>query len=474
MISNDAVIAVVDLGSTFAKGGLYAADGRRLHSASLEVSTIVDGNSIQHDPQMLLHNVETLLAGLLQAGPPADAIGLTCQRSTCLLWERASGHALTPAISWQDSSSAELVGQMAEHGTDVSARTGLHLSPHYAAPKLSRLLRSRSDLRSRAESGELVAGTLDAYLLHNLTGEPSTEAGHAGRTLLYNLASDTWDPALCHLFGIPEAALPKLEPSIGPRGRWRGVPLSALAGDQQAALVAHGGWDDGVTAVHFGTGAFVLTGTGNRLLRHFGLLSAVLAGSSSQRHFQLEGAINSAGSAMDWISAKTGLGPEAWGRRPLEPESLPRVLPALAGLATPWWRPEIRTVVDERTSSVSSLDMADGVLVGVAMRVVDCFETLTAAGAKPEALRLSGKLTRCTALVDLIADLAQVRVEVSADEEPGLAGIARLAAVGLASDTASLSGGIPIAYARDPEWPLDRALAARADWRDFVHRVLSA
>ena len=473
MISSDPAIAVVDLGSTFAKGGLYAADGRRLHGSSLEVGTAVDGDSIQQDPQSLLRNVQALLADLLQAGPPVLAIGLTCQRSTCLLWERASGHALTPAVSWQDSSSTQVVDQVSEHASDVRARTGLHLSPHYAAPKLSRLLSSRSDLRLRAESGAVVAGTLDAYLLHNLTGEPSTEAGHAGRTLLYNLDSDTWDPELCHLFGIPEAALPKLEPSIGLRGRWRGVPLTAVAGDQQAALLAHGGWDDGVTAAHFGTGAFVLTGTGTRLLRHPGLLSAVLVASSSQRHFQLEGAINSAGSAMDWISARTGHGPETWGRRPLEPERLPRVLPALSGLATPWWRPEIRTVVEETSSSVSPLDLADGVLVGVGMRVVDCFETLAAAGAPAECFRLSGKLTRCEALVNLIADLTQVRVEVSADEEPGLAGIARMAAAGLEPNARSLSGGIPIAYVRDPEWPFDRALDARAEWHAFVQRVLS-
>ena len=471
MTSNDLSLAAVDLGSTVAKGGLYSLDGSCRLSTSLPVEVDAKGASFEHDPHALLETVEALLARLREAGL-LSAIGVTCQRSTCLLWERSNGRALTPAISWQDSSATDVVEDLAQHASDVASRTGLRLSPYYAAPKLSRLLSSQPGLRSRAEAGEVVAGTLDSFLMHHLAGEPSTEGGHAGRTLLYNLEADAWDPTLCHLFEIPRAALPRLRPSIGFRGRWQGLPVTAVAGDQQAALLAQGGWEEGVTAAHFGTGAFVLAGTGDQLRRHPGLLSAVVASSSSARHFQLEGAVNSAGSAMDWISSVTGLGPGEWGQQPLEPERLPRVLPALAGLGTPWWRPEIRTVVQETAAHTAPHELADGVLVGVGMRVVDCFEALAAAGATADVIRLSGKLTRSRALVDLIADLAQVRVEVSAEEEPGLAGIARLAAAGLELDSISLGGGTPAAYHRDPEWSLDRAHAARSDWRDFVHRVL--
>jgi glycerol kinase len=182
--------------------------------------------------------------------------------------------------------------------------------------------------------------------------------------------------------------------------------------------------------------------------------------------------VNSAGSAMDRISGEMGLGPEEWGRRPLEPERLPRVLPAETGLGTPWWRPEVRTVVQEVGAHTSPQDLADGTLAGIAMRIVDCLETLEDAGARAPVLRVSGKLTRTRALVDLIADLAQIRVEVSENEEPGLAGIATLAAAGLDPDSASLTGGTPVAYTRDPEWPPDRAHADRADWQAFVAEVL--
>ena len=473
MTTGDPLVAAVDLGSTFAKGGLYSPDGRCLQRESIPVRATVDGSNVEHDPHELLSSVETLLDRLRSAGP-VSAIGLTCQRSTCLLWERSRGRALTSAVSWQDSSATGVVDRLARHAQEVVSRTGLRLSPYYAAPKLSRLLDSQPGLRRRAESGEVLAGTLDAFLIHRLTGGPSTEGGHAGRTLLYNLEADAWDPTLSRLFGIPEVCLPPIVPSIGDRGEWRGIPLTAVAGDQQAALLAHDGWNEEVTAAHFGTGAFVLTGTGDRLLRHSGLLSAVLASSSSERHFQLEGAVNSAGSAMDWISEATGLGPAEWGQDPLEPERLPRVLPAQSGLGAPWWRPEIRTVVEETGSHSSPRDLADGVLVGLAMRIVDCFEALAAAGARSEVFRLSGKLTRCRALVDLIADLTQVRVEVSKEEEPGLAGIARLAAHALEPDSVSLGGATPVGYTRDPEWPLERAQAARSGWRSFVERILQS
>lgn len=465
--------AVVDLGSTFAKAGLYNSAGHCLHGESLSVKGRVDGVSVELDAEELVLVVETLLQRLLAAGP-VDAIGMTCQRSTCLLWERSGGRALTAALSWQDSSATAFVESLAQHAPDVVTRTGLRLSPFYAAPKLCRLLSSQPALRQGALSGEVVAGTLDAFLMHRLTGQPTTEAGHAGRTLLYNLESDAWDPELCELFGIPQQSLPEIRPSTGHRGEWRGMPVTALAGDQQAALLAHGGWDEGVTAAHFGTGAFVLSGTGGRLLRHPGLLSAVLASSADERRFQIEGAVNSAGSAMDWVSGVTGLGPSEWGQQPLEPTRLPRVLPALSGLATPWWRAEIRTVVREVGRHTSPRELADGTLVGVAMLVVDCLESLAAAGARGTVVRSSGKLTRSRALVDLISDLAQVRVEVSKEEEPGLLGIARLAAAGLEPGSVALSGGTPVGYCRDPEWPPDRAQSARADWKAFVDEILGS
>ena len=283
---------------------------------------------------------------------------------------------------------------LADHADEVAARTGLHLSPHYAAPKLARLLDEVPDGRRRAADGELVAGTLDAFLAQRLTGEATTEPGHAGRTLLYNLDRGDWDPALCDLFGVPPTACRGCWPVPSTAGEWRGVPLVAAAGDQQAALLGHGGWRQGVVAAHFGTGAFVLAACGDRPLRRPGLLAAVLASTPSGRRFQLEGTVNSAGSAVDWACRLTGERLEEWEKRRLDPRRLPRVVPAFAGLGAPWWRPAAAAEITGLRHEHDGRSLLGGVLAGIAQRVLDCVEAIAAAGVTVTTLRVSGKLTR--------------------------------------------------------------------------------
>ncbi len=466
----ETLFAVVDQGSSRTKGAVVDLAGGRHDEISLPVASRVAGPRIEHDPGAIADGVEDVLGRLLE-GRRIDAIGLTCQRSTCLLWDRETGAPLSAALSWRDVSQGERVEALAGRAEDVARRTGLRLSPHYAAPKLAHLLESLPDGRRRAEAGEIVAGTLDAFLLRRLAGVDATEPGHAGRSLLYDLDAGDWDPGLCDLFGVPRAALPSLSPSAAPRGEHRGVPVTAVAGDQQAALVGHGGWERGVTAVHFGTGAFVLASTGETARRHPGLLSAVVASTAAVRRFQLEGSVNSAGAAVDWACERTGTPIESLADRELDPERLPLVFPAFAGAAAPWWRHDARAVVAGLTLETSTEELVGGVVAGVAMRVVDCLEALAEAEVPTATLRTSGKLTRLAGLVGLLADAGGVPVEVSGDEETGLAGIARLAATGLGV-IPDPGGPPPIARRRDPAWPRERARAARERWREFVDRAL--
>ncbi len=470
MSAAEPLVAVVDQGSTATKGAVVAADGAVLAEAARPVARTADGARVEHDPEELVASVEEVLARLTRTAAPA-AIGVTCQRSTCLVWERADGAPLTRALSWQDRRESARVAVLAGHAAAVAERTGLRLSPYYAAPKLAGLLAGLPDGAARAGSGELVAGTLDAFLLQRLTGRASTEPGHAGRMLLYGLAAGEWDPWLCELFAVPAAALPPVLPSAAERGRWNGVPITAAAGDQQAALLGHGGWQSGVAATHFGTGAFVLAACGERPQRGDGLLSAVLASTPAGRRFQLEGSVNSAGSAVDWACRLTGERLEAWREQPLDPRRLPRVLPAFAGLAAPWWRPAARAAIEGLTPEHGPRELVAGVLAGVAQRVVDCAEAIRAAGVEIAALRVSGKLTRLAGLTALVADLAQLPVEVSAQEETGLAGIARLARAGLTGDPAPLAEPAARRALVEPRWSAAEAGEEREAWRAFVERV---
>ena len=456
-------VAAVDQGSTGTKAALIGPGGRPLASAARRVERSTDGGSVEHDPEELAASVEACLEEVVREGRPVG-VGLTCQRSTCLLWERASGRPLTRALSWQDVSAAERVEALAGHAARVAERTGLHLSPHYAAAKLSRLLDELPDGRRRAAAGELVAGTLDAFLAQRLTGEATTEPGHAGRTLLYNLETGDWDPDLCELFDLPEASLPRLLPSAAPRGEWRGLPVLAAAGDQQAALLGHGGWRRGVVAAHFGTGAFVLASCGDAPLRRRGLLAAVLASTPGRRRFQLEGSVNSAGSAVDWACRLTGERLDEWRDRPVDPRRLPLVVPAFTGLGAPWWRPRAAAEITGLRHEHDGAALVGGTLAGVAQRVVDCVEAIADAGVAVETLRVSGKLTRLRGLVALLADLGRLPVEVAEEEETGLDGIARLTRAALAGGVAPLELAAGSRRVVEPAWSAADAHEARRQW----------
>ncbi|TNF77878.1 MAG: hypothetical protein EP299_04125 [Acidobacteria bacterium] len=466
------VIAVVDQGSTTTKGALYTTAGDFVFETGFAVERRAEGAAVEHDAGELARGVVELVQELLHREQKVVALGLTCQRSTCLLWDRASGKPLTPALSWQDRSELDRVESLAAHGAEVTRRTGLLLSPHYAAPKLARLLEEIPGGHQRAAVGELIAGTLDAFLVRQLVGVDATEPGHAGRSLLYNLESGEWDPTLCELLDIPPAALPELRPSAGRWGEVDGVPLLAVAGDQQAALLGHGGWVTGTAVAHFGTGAFVLTSTGSEPVRHPGLLSAVLAATASGRRFQLEGAVNSAGSAVDRACQLTAERLEDWQEARLDVDNLPLVLPALAGVGAPWWRPGAKGLLVEGELEIVGPPLLGGVLAGVAMRVVDCLEALRQAGMRLDVLRLSGKLTRLRGLVDLIADAGQIEVEVSAQEETGLLGMAKLVAAVLDDNDEPLTASPAASYQRSPGWDPARVATVRGRWRQFVRDVL--
>lgn len=468
--------AALDQGSTSTKGALISDRGDLVFKTHVPVAREVSGDSVVHEPAAIAQGVVRVLDRLLSRAPrdSVAGIGLTCQRSTCLLWDRASGEAITEALSWQDRSQARRAVLLGRHDRMIRRRTGLPLSPHYAALKLAHLLGRVPAGRRKAERGEIVAGTLDAFLVRCLIGRDLTEPGHAGRTLCFDLDRGMFDRDLCRLFGVPRAALPAVVPSASIRGSYRGIPLSAVAGDQQAALLGHGGWRTGVTVAHFGTGAFILASTGSQPRRGTRVLSAALATTKRARRFQVEGSVNSAGSAVDWIFGITKSRLQDWGEREIEPGTLPAVLPAFAGLATPWWKPETRAVYAAINLRTSVDDLIGGTLFALAMRVLDCVDALAGAGVPTQVLRVSGKLTRLDGLVALLANAGQIRVEVSKLEETGLAGIARLAAAGVSGNTRPLSHRPETRSHVRPLWSASRAAKTRRRWRSFVRRALAA
>ena len=457
--------AVVDQGSSSTKGLLVGRDGSVLDRVRIPIGAKREEDRVEQDGEEILASVEEALRRLRRSHE-VEAIGLCCQRSTCLLWDADSGAPRSPALSWQDRRTTALLAAWPDEvRRGVAERTGLRLSPHYAGSKIGWLLDRTEGARRDAERGDLAAGTLDAFLVGRLTGTATTEPGHAGRTLLYDLRENAWSPWLLERFGVPEACLPDLLPSVAGRGDWDGIPVRVVLGDQQAALLGHGSGEDGSVAVHFGTGAFVLVATGDRLVRAPDLLSAVLWSEGEERRFQLEGSVNSAGSAVDWIVERSGFDLDAWAPERFDLDRIPLCVPAFAGLGAPWWKPSARAAFTGLREATTSEDLAAGVVAGIALRVVDNLRALAAAGRAPERVRVSGRLGRLDALGALLADASGCRVERVVEEETGAIGVARLLG-------AAATPGTDRVW--EPAWGAAEREAVRRRWEELVRQVVAS
>jgi glycerol kinase len=373
-------------------------------------------------------------------------IGITNQRETIVLWDRATGEPVHHALVWQDGRTADLCRRMKEEGRedDVRARTGLVIDPYFSATKLAWLLDNVPDARRRAEAGELAAGTIDSWLVWKMTGGRLhlTDRTNASRTLLYNLDDDAWDPRLLELFGVPAAVLPEIRPSSEVYGETDGeafggaAPIGGIAGDQQAALYGHGCWSAGEGKNTYGTGAFLLVHTGaERVPSAHGMLTTAACGARGERAFALEGSIFIAGAAVQWLRDGLGIIAEA-GETDALARSIPSndgvyFVPAFTGLGAPHWEPRARGTVFGLTRGTTRAHLARAALESMAFATRDVAEAMEGdAGVRMPELRVDGGAAANDWLMQFQADVLGVpvrrpaMVEVTARGAAGLAGIA--------------------------------------------------
>ncbi|MBC3991564.1 carbohydrate kinase, partial [Streptomyces sp. AC563] len=391
------------------------------------------GGLAEVDPRALLASV--LDAGrraLADAGEPVVAVGLANQGETVLAWDPATGEPLTDAIVWQDRRAEPLCAELAEHAATVRQITGLPLDPYFAAPKMAWLRRHLTR--------DGVVTTSDAWLVHRLTGAFVTDAATAGRTGLLDLDSLTWSRTALEVFGLAREQLPEIVDADGHVGGTTAfgaeVPLTGLLVDQQAALLAQSVTEPGVAKCTYGTGAFLLAPTGDRPRRGAsGLVSCVAWRLGGRADYCLDGQVFAAASAVRWL---TEIGVLA-GAHDLDRVggTVPDTggvtfVPALAGLAAPWWRGDARG-----TLTGLGLDTGPGHLVralceGIAAQVAEIADAAAAdLGAPLEALRVDGGLTRSALLMQAQADLLQRPVEVSALPDATALGVGAVARLGL-------------------------------------------
>jgi glycerol kinase len=485
-----AVVIAVDAGTTGVRSMAVGQDGRVLGARYREFPQYFPRPGwVEHDPEEIWQAVAKTLADLLASlDEPVGAIGITNQRETTVSWNRRSGRPLHRAIVWQDRRTSGMCEALeaAGHLDLVRARTGLVLDPYFSATKMAWLL-----AEGGLSAADLAFGTVDSWLIWRLTQGAAhlTDVTNASRTLLFDITTLKWDGELADLFGIPLTALPEVAPSSGRLavtaagavpGLPAGIPISGVAGDQQAALFGQGCFSPGMTKNTYGTGSFVLMNVGGACPDPVdGLLTTVAWSLENPRQvtYALEGAIFITGAAVQWLRDGLGLIAESAAVGPLS-ESVSDnggayVVPALTGLGSPWWDPHARGTIVGLTRGVTAAHLARAVVESMAYQTRDAVDSMTAAAAQPlTELRVDGGASVMGLLLQVQSDLLGVPVVRSTVKETTALGAAFLA--GLAEGMWASLEDITSAWSYDAraEPAQDRAVqeAAYNSWRRAVER----
>lgn len=442
------LILVLDAGTTSTRAILFAPDGAMRAVAQAELTQhYPQAGWVEHDAgEIWDKTLATARDAIAQAGG-ADrvaAIGITNQRETVVAWDKATGQPLHHALVWQDRRTAGACAVLKGAGQEpvVQAATGLLLDPYFSGTKMRWLVDNVPAVRDAAAAGRLALGTVESWLVWKLTGGAHlTDASNASRTLLLPLDGASWDEGLCDLFGVPRDALGEVTDNAGAFGLTdpallgRAIPITGLAGDQQSATIGQGCLSPGETKATFGTGAFVLANMGSALPRSgHRLLGTVLYQLGGQRAYALEGSVFVAGSLVKWL--RDGLGVIASAG---ESEALARsvpdsggvvIVPALAGLGAPHWRPEARGVITGMSFSTTRAHLVRAALEAMAMQTQDLASAFAADGAEWTALRIDGGMSANDWMAQDLADVLQVPVERPDFVETTALGAAMLAGVG--------------------------------------------
>jgi len=483
-------IAAVDQGTASSRCLVFDHQGRIVSVSQMEHEQIFPRPGwVEHDPREILRNVVEVVRRALDTGGfgVSDLVGLGIanQRETTVVWDRVSGEPVHNAIVWQDTRTDSIVRKLGEeHGQDrFRDRCGLPLATYFSGPKVSWLLDSAPGLRERAEGGDLLFGTMDSWLVWNLTGRHVTDVTNASRTMLMNLETLDWDDTLLDAIGVPRAMLPAIQPSSKVYGEagdsLGGVPIAAALGDQQAALFGQTCFSVGEAKCTYGTGSFLLLNTGDRPVRSaHGLLTTVGSKIGDEpATYALEGSIAVTGALVQWFRDKVGL----IGSAP-EVETLARTVednggiyfvPAFSGLFAPHWRGDARGVIAGLTGYATKGHLARAVLEATAWQSREVLDEANAAADIPlTELRVDGGMTANELLMQFQADVLGVPVVRPAVTETTALGAAF--AAGLASGFWADLGELRERWSQDRRWEPQMEEAERergyAKWKKAVTR----
>ncbi|WFL78160.1 glycerol kinase GlpK [Altererythrobacter arenosus] len=446
------LILVLDEGTTSTRAMLFGLDGKFHGSAQQEITQhYPKAGWVEHDAGEIWERTLACAREVVEQAGGADriaCIGITNQRETVVAWDRNTGMPLARAIVWQDRRTAEFCAQLRDdgHEDDVQRRTGLLLDPYFSGTKMRWLLDNEPAVRSAAKAGTLAFGTIESWLTYKLTGGPDsgahvTDASNASRTLLLELGGADFDDGLCELLGVPRAALPRVIDNAGELGVARedmlgaAIPITGMAGDQQAATIGQACLTPGETKATYGTGAFVLTNKGGEIPTSDNrLLGTVLYQLAGARTYAIEGSVFVAGSLVQWLRDSLGIVEVASQTeelaRSVEDTGGVTIVPALAGLGAPHWNAEARGVITGLSFHSGKAELARAALEAMAHQTHDLATAFAADGARWETLKIDGGMSANDWMAQDLADVLNLPVERPEFVETTALGAAMLAAVG--------------------------------------------
>ncbi len=485
-------VLALDQGTTSSRAILFERRGTAASSAQREFPQIYPSpGHVEHDPEAIWNTqIDTARAAIGKAGADISdiaAIGIANQRETVVLWERDSGRPIDNAIVWQSRITAPLCEQLKEQGHEelFRARTGLVLDPYFSGTKISHLL-DMHDLHARAARGEILAGTIDSFLLWRLTGGKvhATDASNASRTLLFDIHKLDWDDDLLEILRVPRAMLPEVRDSSGDFGHTeerlfgRRIPVAGIAGDQQAATFGQACFEPGACKNTYGTGCFILMNTGARAAASDnGLLSTVGWVLDGRPTYCLEGSVFVGGAAVQWLRDGLRLIESSEQIEELaaseEDSGGVFLVPAFVGLGAPHWDPYARGLLIGLERSTTAGHVARATVESMAYQSLDVVRAMEAdAGSSMTGLRVDGGAARNDALLQFQADLLGTRVERPVVAETTALGAAYLAglAVGFWADQDDVARNWALDREFEPQTTPDERDRLAAGWRRAVER----
>ncbi|MEQ3637959.1 glycerol kinase GlpK [Alcanivorax sp.] len=486
-------ILSIDQGTTSSRAIVFDANGHACGQAQKEFRQYFPEDGwVEHDAMEIWNDTLAMCQQALRnarvEAQQLVAIGITNQRETTVLWDRETGDPLARAIVWQDRRTASTCEALRDQGHEnqVRSKTGLLLDPYFSATKLAWLLDNVPNARQRAEAGELAFGTIDSWLLWQLTRGKvhATDATNASRTLLFNIHEQCWDEELLTLFNVPASVLPDVRDSAADFGTTcpellgAAVPVTGIAGDQQAALVGQACFAPGMVKSTYGTGCFMVMNTGEAVESHNRLLTTVGYRLNGKTTYALEGSIFVAGAAIQWLRDGLNLIRDA-----RETEALARrvgsaggvyLVPAFTGLGAPWWDPHARGALMGLTRDTGIAEVVTAGLEAVCYQSRDLLDAMAAdCGTRPTTLRVDGGMVVNNWLSQTLSDVLGVCVDRPVVTETTALGAAYLAGlgVGLYASLESIAEQWRCERGFSPALAEPERQKRYQGWRDAVARV---